>query len=175
MSVLVCVVLALAFWPSLRREDPVPPRCATLSAYLTRAEWQLAFAPSYAHQLFEVVRPFDSLAEELRYAVRYLAENGLEFETVRVEADGRIVPTQDEPVCPENAALVAEILRGGAPDYEAQLAEAIPFAEDAAPHLRGHIELLVEALAEVRATLEEGQRALRIARLEGLDLHLESA
>ena len=153
----------------------MPPRKATLSAYLTRSEWQLAFALSYAHQLFEAVGPFDSLAEELRYAIRYLAENGMEFEALRVAADGRIVPTQDEPVCPENAALVAEILRGGAPDYKAHLADAIPFAEDMLPHLRGDLEILEEALAEVRATLEEGEKALRIARLEDLDLRLEIA
>src|SRR6185436_15445040 len=76
-------------------EAPMQQRKRALSAYLTRQEWQLCFALSFAHQLLSEAGPFDSFAEELRYAIRYLAENGMEFEAVRATIDGRIVPTQE--------------------------------------------------------------------------------
>src|SRR5262245_43033709 len=112
----------------------MPQRKRALSAYLTRQEWQLCFALPFAHQLLSEAGPFDSFAEELRYAIRYLAENGMEFEAVRATIDGRIVPTQEEPVCEENLASCALIVYGGSPDYETHLGDAITFAEEAVPH-----------------------------------------
>jgi hypothetical protein len=130
-------------------------RRRALSAYLTREEWQLAFALSFAHEFLGDAGPFASFGESLRYAVSYLAQNGMEFQGVTVTSDGRIIPTQEEPVCPENLASCALIVYGSAPDYETHLPAAIAFAEEVVPHLSHDIEMMNQAFGEVCETVED--------------------
>ncbi len=146
----------------------MPERKRALSAYLTREEWQLCFAVSFAHQYLGDAGPFDSLADELRYAITYLSQNGMDFEALAVAADGRIVPTQEEPVCEGNLASCALIVYGGSPDYETHLPAAIAYAEEVVPHLHSDIEMLREALADVSQTVEDNRRSSRLALAERL-------
>lgn len=125
-----------------------------LSAYLSREEWQLVFALSFAHQALGEAGPFETFADELRYAVAWLAENGFEFEALQVLADGRIVPTCETPICPENLASCALIVYGSAPDYRTHLEAAAAVLAERAPHLRREIERLHEALSQIEAALE---------------------
>ncbi len=133
---------------------PVPKR-ASLSAYLTREEWQLCFALSFAHEFLADAGPFSTLGESLRYAVAYLAENGMEFQGVAVTADGRIIPNHEDPVCPENLASCALIVYGSSPDYETHLPAAIEYAAEVIPHLRNDIEMMNQAYMEVCETVED--------------------
>jgi hypothetical protein len=140
------------------------PRKPSLSAYLTREEWQLAFAISFAHQYLGDAGPFNSFGEEMRYAVTYLGQNGMEFQGIAVTADGRIVPTQEDPVCEANLASCALMVYGSSPDYETHLPAALDFAEEVIPHLRSDIEMIeqvfhevCEAVADLRV---ESRRAL---------------
>lgn len=129
-------------------------RKPSLSAYLSRQEWQLVFALSFVHQALGDAGPFDSFGDELRYAVAWLAENGFEFEGLKVLADGRIVPKQEAPICPENLASCALILYSSAPDYRTHLEAAAFVLAERTPHLRHEIDRIHEALSEVEAALE---------------------
>lgn len=120
-----------------------------LSGYLTRAEWQLAFALSFAHQHLGAVEPFDSLGDELRYSVQYLGENGFEFAGLVLTTDGRLLPIEPEPFCQANLETCAAIACGIAPDYPEILRAAIDFGETAIPHLSHDLEMLRQTLAEV--------------------------
>jgi len=137
---------------------------AALSGYLTRAEWQLAFALSFAHQHLGAVGGFDSLGDELRYAVQYLAENGFRFAAIVLTADSLLVPIEPEPICEENLQACAALACGAVPDYPALLRAAIAFAEFSIPHLTHDIDMLRQSLSEVGEVIEDiavGRSAVR--------------
>jgi len=142
------------------------PRKPSLSAYLTREEWQLAFAISFAHQFLGDAGPFDTFGQEMRYAVVYLGQNGMVFQGVAVTADGRVIPIQEEPVCEENLASCALMVYGGSPDYATHLPAALDYAEEVIPHLRADIEMIEQAYHEVCEAVEDGRLEARRALAE---------
>lgn len=123
---------------------------AALSAYLTRATWLLAFALSFAQQhISAAVEPFDSLGEELRCAVQYLAENGLQLAALGLTTDGRLVPVEPEPICEENLPTSTAPAYGAVHEHPALLCAAIAFGETAISHRPHDLDMLRQTLTEV--------------------------
>ncbi len=122
--------------------------------WMTRAEWQLVHGLSFAWEVHGLMPEFRTLGASYRWVIAKLQrEHGYEFSGLRVDQDGDLWSTVEEPVCRENVATIQLMRSGLAPDLEVHLAAAIAFAEQRVPGLDA--EPLRQVLDDLRRKIEQ--------------------
>lgn len=122
--------------------------------WLTRGEWQLLYALSFAMEGAGLIDPkTDTLPRAMVAAMRYVQELGFSFKGCRATDSGRVLRTQHGVVEARNVLSLHQLGLGKVPDYETHLARAIFLAEQ---HYRNENlrDLLRAAQADVEATLK---------------------
>lgn len=101
--------------------------------WLTREEWQLAYALSFAADDAGLLADLglDTVNKQLLWAVSYLnGECGYELKGIHIRDDGEYLAKQEDPVEPGNVLTIQLMRRMETPDYAVHVPDALAYARE---------------------------------------------
>lgn len=131
--------------------------------WMTRQEWQLAFALSGALEAERLIEGGQSLGAAMRAAVVYLSRKYDFFWTgLTVDQDGALWTRREEPVEVANELFVTALRRGVALSYDVHFPAAIEEIERREPGARLELDMLRQAWSTIRRVAAEQREKIRV-------------